>query len=249
MQGAKCPADVEGASVCSKLAAALFVLPSLWEPGQHVSEGLHFWDDQHTTRPLLPSCCLHQPQKYLCPGPWGRALREVCNLASLPLPPPGITGLQGGHGPPRRDFQRWESSESDKSSQIQRGALKSNVTNWRKGEKKKKTAKSKTKSSFWCTTIRFLSLRLIWIHHCWRGHILSLCLDKLLPSGSLLNWLFQIPVTILLTSSKTCQYEGRNCSTCWYNTQGQLIVKLMAWDPSKALLGTLSVCGHGYLFL
>lgn len=118
-------------------------------------------------------------------GPWGK----FDNLASLPLPPPGITGLQAGHGTPRGDFQRWESSESDKSPQIQTGALKSHVTNWHKGGKK--TAKSKTQSSFWCATIGFSSLRLIWIHHCWRGHILSLCLDKLLPSGSLLNWLFQ----------------------------------------------------------
>lgn len=98
---------------------------------------LHFWDDQHSTRPLLPSCCLRQPQKYLCPRTWEeRPWGKFDSLASPPLPPPGITGLPSGSWAARGDFQRWESSESDKSPQIQEGALKSHVTNWHKGGKK-----------------------------------------------------------------------------------------------------------------
>ena len=67
------------------------------------------------------------------------------NLASLPLPPPGIIGLHGGHGPQEGIFRAGR-VQSDKLPQIQRGALKSNVTNRRQGEKKQRNLRQRAPS-------------------------------------------------------------------------------------------------------
>lgn len=75
MQGAKCPADVEGAGVRSKRAAALLVLPYSQAP-----DGSHSGMTATPPGPLPTAACIPcptRPKRSICPGPGGVALGQV----------------------------------------------------------------------------------------------------------------------------------------------------------------------------